>query len=116
MSDYYASSNLSRVGSSNAQVYFLRPGKNHMGSYARIHVDGQRIIELPRSACYRADVTPGSHTLVLDLKGGVGEHELTQNFSANTEHFFELKPRMSRAVGMGLFTWEQSFISTQNNS
>jgi len=62
------------------------------------------IIELPKSGCYKYDVSAGNHTLVIDLKGGVGEHELTKNFPANTEHFFEIKPRLTRALGMGLFS------------
>jgi len=65
MADYYASR--ASISSSSAKIYFLRPGKVHIGQRARIHLDGQREVKLPLSACYKLEVSPGQHTLVLDL-------------------------------------------------
>jgi len=101
-SDYH--SQLKQVESNKSRINFLIPGKTIYGYKAKIYIDGEQVIKLPRGGCYITEITPGQHKLLVNEFLAIsGAHEINFNAKASTDHFMRIGLRKRAAASRMLF-------------
>jgi hypothetical protein len=95
-------SELPVLNDQQSRVYFVRPGTKHFGAKTRIHIDEQRVNNLPLSGCYYKELTPGKHFVMIDMWAGIGSHEKELDLKAGESRYFKVWPRSSRLIS-GMF-------------